>query len=76
MDNNKKTNEEWIRSLPIDDLAIVLINEGMENNWDEDYDGQMYVCGSYDVYTTSDGEVFYDEEDAVDHEVSWLKSEV
>lgn len=71
------TNEEYVRSLPIEELAKLLIQTHDEDIFDEDMDGDPKYCGSYDVHTTSDGTEFpFDDlESAVAHEVEWLRRE-
>ena len=72
----KRTNEYAIRNLwPAQRLASALIGHRMEDDWGYGCDDEWYVCGSYDVYTTSDGEEFGDFDDAVDHELWWLAQE-
>lgn len=75
--NKKHTNEYVIRNLwTIEHLAAALISCREEEDWDYNYDDEPYVCGYYDVFTTSDGEKFSDFEGALEHELWWLKQEV
>jgi hypothetical protein len=53
------TNLEKIKYMPIEVLADFLV----------DYDGE------YDIWFCSDREEFERKEDAIKHEVEWLKSE-
>ena len=75
--NKEHTNEYAIRNLwTIEQLAAALIFYSKEEDWDYNYDDEPYVCGYYDVFTTSDGEEFSNYEEAVEHEIWWLKQEV
>lgn len=75
--NKKNTNEYAIRNLwPAKKLAAALISYRTEDDWDYDCNDELYVCGSYDVFTTSDGEEFGDFDEAVDHELWWMTQEV
>lgn len=73
----KVTNEHAIRHLwTTEQLAHVLIERREEEDWDYDIEDEPYVCGHFDVYTTSDGQEFSDYDEAVEHEVWWLSQEV
>jgi len=76
-DRLKETNEHRIRHIwTARELAEALITHRSEADWDYDYDEEPYICGYYDVYTTSDGEEFCDLDEAIDYEVWWLGQEV
>lgn len=67
------TNREYLESLPDRDFAALLISqcedETVEYDWDENpIDGFPYT-----YWRTSDGEEFSDHDEAVEHEVWWLR---
>ena len=71
------TNEEYIRAnITTEELAEVLLFHRNEEEYDYDWDEEPYVSGLCDVYVTSDGEEFSLVEDAIEHEVWWLRQEV
>lgn len=69
------TNREWISNLPINRLAELLVYCIQEPDWDYDYDENLYQSGFTDVFITSDGEKFQCYDEAIDHEIWWLKQE-
>lgn len=74
---DKPTNEYIIRhKWSTQQLAEALIKVSQEEDWDEGFDGESYVIRVCDVYTTSDNERFYEFENAVEHEIRWLKHEI
>lgn len=66
------TNREYINSLSNEELAVLTISLSEEPDYDYDYDDELYQCGTYQLYTTSDGTEFTDIEEAIEHEVWWL----
>lgn len=67
------TNREYLESLSDHDLAALLIisceEETVEYDWDENpTDGYPYT-----FWRTSDAEEFSDRDEAIDHEVWWLR---
>lgn len=67
------TNREYLESLFDQDLAALLIvmceEETVEYDWDENpTDGYPYT-----FWRTSDAEEFSDRDEAIDHEVWWLR---
>lgn len=74
MQETRKTNEDWLRSLPRKDLAALLIGTTEEPDYDEGIDGEWYECGTIKYYVTSDGLMFWydDYESALQHECWWL----
>lgn len=75
------TNEEILRSLPLKDLASLVIRHESEEDWDYTYgeDGEdvPFFWGYRTILVTSDGVRFdeYDYEAALKHECWWLKQE-
>ncbi len=71
------TNEQMIRSLPLRDLASIVIRHEYEEDWDYDYDEVPFLWGYRHILATSDGLRFdeYDYESALEHECWWLQQE-
>lgn len=71
------TNEEMLRSLPLRDLASLIIRHEYEEDWDYDYDESPFLWGYRTTLVTSDGVRFdeYDYEAALEHECWWLQQE-
>ena len=69
------TNEEHILLIPTEQLAELLIRPIQQEEYDEDWDGNTVYAGLTDLYRTSDGFDFMFFEDAVEHEIEWLKEE-
>lgn len=69
------SNRRWINSLTNHELAKHLINTSTAPDYDYDYDDNLVESGTIDIYTTTDGTVFYDYEEAVDYETRWLYKE-
>lgn len=67
-------NYQYIRELPVKELAEILINTTEINEGDEGYDGEWL-----DYYVTyfvcPDGERCYDYDDAIEHTIDWLNNE-
>jgi hypothetical protein len=70
------TNEERIRQLPTAELAELLLTIKSYPDYDENRDGEMYHCGDIDYYVAGDGEEWMDREDALEHQMWWLKQAV
>ena len=75
------TNEQFIRSLPLRDLASLVLRRRYEEDWDYTYgeDGEdvPFFWGYRTYLVTSDG-LEYDEDDykdAIEHECWWLQQE-
>lgn len=71
------TNEEMLRSLPLKELASLVIRHKYEEDWDYDYDENPFFWGYKTYLVTSDGLEFdkLDYEDALEHECWWLQQE-
>lgn len=70
------TNFEYLTNKDnIWELAEELIIYKEEFDYDEGINGEWEECGTIDYYITSDGEQFYDNMDAIEHEVDWLLKE-
>ena len=74
---NPMTNEEMLRSLPLKELASLVIRHEYEEDWDYDYDENPFFWEYRTILVTSDGQRFdeYDYEDALEHECWWLQQE-
>ena len=74
---NSMTNEEMIRSLPLKELASLVIRHEYEEDIDYDWDEEPFSWGIRDIFVTSDGLKFdeYNYEDALEHECWWLQQE-
>lgn len=72
------TNVEYIRQLPIKELAKLLIHHTYEVSEDYYFDGECEVpYDSYsEIWKTSDGTIFYFEEDALQAQIKYLESQV
>ena len=71
------TNEEMIRSLPLRELASLVIRHRGEEDIDYDWDEEPFSWGVRTILVTSDGLEFdeLDYEDALEHECWWLQQE-
>lgn len=75
------TNEDIIRSLPLKELARLLIHTKYQEDWldtyGEDGDDESVLWGFNIIYVTSDGYEFCEEdfESALEHECRWLAQE-
>ena len=67
------TNKEWICGLPLKDFAALLIQTRDEDDYDESMDGDWEICGTRTSYLTSNGKTHGCYEDALQHEMKWLK---
>jgi hypothetical protein len=65
-----------IRKLKPEELAPMLVRSVTEPDYDEDWDGDMVQCGELYFYVTPDECQFWDWQDAIDHTVKLLLSEV
>jgi hypothetical protein len=71
------TNEQNIRELwSTSDLAGNLVRNLVAEDWDYDWDETLYSRGVRDFYQASDGSVFEDYDEAIAHELWWLRQEV
>ncbi len=69
------TNEDYIRSLPRKELAIMLVNCAEQPDYGDDDDG-WEIPFMRNVYVTSDRMEFWDDyEGALEHECWWLAQE-
>lgn len=71
------TNEQILRSLPLEDFASLLIRHTYEEDMDYDWDENPFSWGIRTILITSDGSRFYEDgyETALDHECWWLTQE-
>ena len=70
------TNLEKLRSLSAEDLAPLLVECHSEETEDYDWDDNPIAGPTIDVYVTTDGSKYWDDEDsAIEHEIEWLKQE-
>lgn len=72
------TNFERIKAMSLEALAEYNVSTAIKAYTDWGFDGEdEYQYTDYiDGYKTSDGEFFYDLEDAIEHEIEWLQKEV
>lgn len=70
-----KSNMDVIRTLPIKELAMLLVRVEAEEDIDYDWDENPYIGGILERYKTSDGEIFWEFAEAVEHECWWLKQQ-
>ena len=68
-----KTNYDYLKSLSLEEMADRNIQYVTSIDIDYDYDENSYEVLRGD-YVTSDGETFMDYEDALEHEINWLKN--
>ena len=69
------TNLEYFRSLPIEDVAELLITTRNFENYDYNYDEELEYMGMDSVFVCSDGLEFEDYDEALAHEIWWLQQE-
>ena len=71
------TLKEYLFNLPNEKLAEYLITMRDEEEYDYDYDDNLYYCGTNTWFVTTDGEEFWDcyYEVAIEHQVKLLESE-
>lgn len=69
------TNEAMIRSLPTRQLAEILIRYEEQTSVEYDWDENPIEGWPEDHYITSDGEDFRSYDEALEHELWWLKQE-
>ena len=72
------TKFERIKAMSIKELAERNVYYAIKSYIDWGFDGEdEYQYTDYtDGYKTSDGEFFYDLDDAIEHEIEWLQQEV
>ena len=69
-------NHQYIRQLPVKELAKLLIKEKEIDDYDEGLDGEWHWCGSYTRYLLPDGTTCdWDLDDAIFHTVNWLNAD-
>lgn len=68
------TNYEHIRKMTIEEMAEDRIHLSLEEVFDYDYEENL-IMSTDRFFKTSDGEEFDIYEDALEHEVDWLKRE-
>ena len=68
------TNYEHIRKMTIEEMAEDRIHLSLEEVFDYDYEENL-IMSTARFFKTSDGEEFDIYEDALEHEVDWLKRE-
>ena len=69
------SNRRWLNGLSNREFAKHTINCSQIQDYDYDYDDNLVESGMIDVYTTTDGTVFYEYEEALNHETWWLNQE-
>lgn len=71
------TNEEILRSLPLKDLASLVLRRDYEEDIDYDWDENPFSWGIRTILVTSDGVRFCEDDykEALEHECWWLKQE-
>ena len=70
--NKMVSNADRIRSMGDEELARCNVRGTYESGVDYGYDGEPYESWTY-VFETSDGSHFYTEDDAIEHELDWLR---
>ena len=72
------TNFERIKAMPIEEFAACTVRDVTRTYTDYGFDGlDEYAYTAYeDGYETSDGTFYYSLENAIAHEIEWLKQEV
>lgn len=56
-------------------LAEAMVSLVEEPDYDENMDGEWEQCGTIDYYRTTDGSTFYDINEAVEYQLTWLNTE-
>lgn len=71
------TNETIIRSLPLRELASLIILREYVDDIDYDYNEEPFSWGIRTIFVTSDGTSFdeLDYDEALEHECWWLQQE-
>ena len=71
------TFKEYLFNLTNEELAEYLITMRDEEDYDYDYDDNLYCCGTSTWYVTTDGKEFWHNEykEAITHQVKLLESE-
>lgn len=68
------TEYEYLKSLPVEEFAKLLVQHGCRYDKDYTFDGieeyPVQIC--IEVYQTTDGKQFYSEEYAVEHQIKLL----
>ena len=67
------TNREYLESLSKRDLAVLIIAQCEDETEEYDWDESPIDGFPYTYWRTSDGEEFLDYNEAIDHEVWWLR---
>ena len=67
-------NHEYIRQLPIESLAEILVTSQEFNEGVETYDDE-WIDDYVTYYYAADGSTFYSFGDAVEANIKWLSSE-
>lgn len=68
------TNFEYIKSLNEENLAYWLIQDTLVEDWDEDYDGEIYTY-TRDITLSANGIECWDYEEALEETLKWFKEE-
>lgn len=66
------TNRRYLESLSDDDFAPLLVELGLGKTVDYDWN-ENPIETFYDIWITSDGKNFTDYDEAIEHEVWWLR---
>lgn len=68
--------EKQLSEMTVTKLADLNINTTTDTTEDEDMDGNLHISGMWTEYITSDSQFFMDYNDALQHEIEWLMSEI
>jgi hypothetical protein len=69
------TNLDYIQNLPIERIAELTLKEIVQADYDYNSDDELEYMGQDIYYRCSDGEEYYDYDEALEHEIWWLKQE-
>lgn len=69
------TNLDYIRNLPIERIAELTLREIVEEDYVDNWDDEPEYWGLTSYYRCSDGKEYYDYDEALEHEIWWLKQE-
>ena len=67
--------EQLLANMTIERMAEIRLNVDREEIYDYDSDDNFEVCGVVYYISTSDGQEFDDYDEALVHEINWLKEE-
>lgn len=69
-------NIDNLCNLTPENLAMMLVQEIIEPDYDYDWEENIHYVGNIYSYRSPDGAIYYNEKDAVYHTIDWLLSEV